>query len=297
MKNVHPIDRFARLILGVLLLEGAYFWLAGASQYSAYVVAAVMLITSGLGFCPLYKALGISRVAKSTQSMGKGWLLAAWVVLLAVIGGGSYGSALFTRKLFLEDFNVMNQFYKQTLFLASKGEREKAVGNYEYLLSAYRLFQDKYTSYKPLALRGDQNFSADLAKIDQIFIAVNELVRTGDLHQAHLDLEKVRPVFQELFKRNGFSLLAVALVDFHDAMELLLDAANAKNTERTIALYPQVSGKLQAVEAEANDEEIQAIRKNLDAVLASAKESQKDVLLSQSEQLKSSFIKVYLKRG
>ncbi len=35
------------------------------------------------------------------------------------------------------------------------------------------------------------------------------LVRGGDLHQAFLDLGKVRPVFQEMFKRNGLSFLAV----------------------------------------------------------------------------------------
>ena len=62
--------------------------------------------------------------------------------------------------------------------------------------------------------------------------AVKEGVKTGDLQQAHLDLEKVRPVFQQLFKRNGFSMLAVALVDFHDSMELILDSANAKNAEK-----------------------------------------------------------------
>jgi type IV secretory pathway VirJ component len=85
-------------------------------------------------------------------------------------------------------------------------------------------------------------------------------VRTGDLHAAHLDLEKVRPVFQEMFKRNGFSMLSIALVDFHDAMELAMDAANAKNASKVIELYTPISEKLKAVEAEANDAEIQTIR-------------------------------------
>jgi 2-oxo-4-hydroxy-4-carboxy--5-ureidoimidazoline (OHCU) decarboxylase len=126
---------------------------------------------------------------------------------------------------------------------------------------------------------------------------VNSLVRTGDLHQAHLDLEKVRPVFQEMFKRNGFSMLAVALVDFHDAMELVLDAANQKDPAKLIGLYPQVSDKLKAVEAETNDAEIQDIRKNLDELLAMAKEARIDTLPAKGDVLKSSFVKVYLKRG
>ena len=71
-----------------------------------------------------------------------------------------------------------------------------------------------------------------------IFKEVNDDVRSGDLHQAQLDLEKVRPVFQEMFKRNGFSMLSVSLVDFHDAMERMLEAAHAGHAARISAFYP-----------------------------------------------------------
>jgi hypothetical protein len=100
-----------------------------------------------------------------------------------------------------------------------------------------------------------------------------------------------------VFKRNGFSLLAVALVDFHDAMELILDAAQAKDIAKLAALYPGVSDKLVAVEAEAQDADIQAIRRNLDAVDAAARSQQLDALPALGEKLKSSFVKVYLQRG
>jgi uncharacterized protein HemY len=80
-------------------------------------------------------------------------------------------------------------------------------------------------------------------------------------------------------------------------MELVLDAANAKDASKVIALYPQVSEKLKAVEEQANDLEIQAIRKNLDQALATANSANHDQLATQAETLKSSFIKVYLKRG
>lgn len=296
MKNVHPIDRFVRLLLAVLLLEGAFFWVGGALQWVGYALAAIMVGTSGLAYCPIYQVLGISGT-RSAKPLGMGVKVMAMVLLLAAVVGGSYGSVFFTRKLFLEDFNAMNHFYKQTLFLTGKTEREKAVANYDQLLPSFQKFQAKYAAYQPFALRGDAQLQADLANVDQMLKGVNDLVRTGDLHQAHLDLEKVRPVFQEIFKRNGFSMLAVALVDFHDAMELVLDAANAKDADKVIALYPQVSEKLQAIEVEAKDEEIQAIRKNLDAVLAGAKDGKKDALPAQAEQLKSSFVKVYLKRG
>jgi hypothetical protein len=146
-------------------------------------------------------------------------------------------------------------------------------------------------------LRSDSQLTADLEKVKGMMMAVKEAVKTGDLQQAHLDLEKVRPVFQEIFKRNGFSMLSVALVDFHDAMELILDAANAKDVGKTLGLYDPVSAKLQAIEAEANDLEIQTIRLQLDALNTLAKESKPNALPEQAERLKTSFVKVYLKRG
>jgi hypothetical protein len=191
----------------------------------------------------------------------------------------------------------MNHFYKQTLFQTGKNDREKAIANYERLIPIYNAFKDKYSQYQPPALRGDQKLVADWARVSEMFINVNSSVRSGDLHQAHLDLEQVRPVFQEIFKRNGFSLLAVTLVDFHDAMELVLDAANNHDASKVIALYPQVSEKLTAVEEQANDPEIQAIRNSLDQVLLTAKGANPDQLATQAEALKGSFIKVYLKRG
>lgn len=297
MKNISGIDRFLRLLLAVLLLETAFFWLAGTPALVTYALAAVMGITSAWGFCPLYRLLGIGGKRTPSAPAGLALRMAAIALLLGVALGGSYASQFFTRKLFLEDFNAMNAFYKQTLFLTGKGERDKAIANYELLLPAYQRFQDKYTAYQPSALRNDRQLLADLSSVAGMFKAVNDGVRTGDLHQAHLDLEKVRPVFQELFKRNGFSMLSVSLVDFHDVMELILDAAQAKDAAKISALYPQVSEKLQAVEAEANDAEIVAIRSSLDALLALAKDSKTEQLPAQAERLKSSFIKVYLQRG
>ena len=62
-------------------------------------------------------------------------------------------------------------------------------------------------------------------------------------------------------------------------------------------MYPKVSEKLKAVEVEANDAEIQSIRKNLAEVMSSAKNASLDKLAAQADAPKSSFVKVYLKRG
>jgi hypothetical protein len=300
MNNLHPIDRFARALAGIALLELGYFWLAGAWQIGAFVVGAVLLITALARFCPLYSLLGLrtgSTKSLKTAAPGKTLPVLAGVALVAVLVGGSYGSHFMTRKLFLEDFNAMNDHYKQTLFLTGKNERAKATEKYDLLLPAFARFQAKYSAYRPYALKNDTQLSADLLAVQGMLQGVNEQVRTGDLQQAHLALEKVRPVFQQVFKRNGFSMLAVALVDFHDDMELMLEAAASKNADKLVALYPQVSDKLKAIEAEANDAEIQTIRQNLDALRALAEAKTLGALPPAGDALKTSFVKVYLKRG
>lgn len=297
MANTHPIDRFVRALAGVCLLVLGFFWLSGAWQWVAYAASVVMLATAALRFCPLYRLLGISTRTAQTVPASPVRTGVAWAVLLATLVGGSYASDFASRKLFLEDFNAMNGFYKQTLFLTGKNEREKANAQYAQLVPALEGFASKYTRYQPFALRGDTQWIADLDRVRRMVGDVAGLVKTGDLQTAHLALEQVRPVFQDVFKRNGFSLLAVALVDFHDAMELVLDAAQAKDSAKLAALYPGVSDKLTAVEAEAQDADIQAIRRNLDALLAAARSQQPDALPALGEKLKSSFVKVYLQRG
>lgn len=299
MKNINGIDRFVRAWVGVIALLLAYFWLSGLAQTVAYVVGAVLLLTASIGFCPIYALLGLGKPATRSpppHTTPVKYVIAA-LLLVATAAGGAYASQFVSKKFFLEDFNAMNNFYKQTLFLTGKGERENAVTNYAQLLNTYERFQAKYTSWQPVALRGDSAFAGDLQLVDSILKGVNDSVRSGDLHQAHLALEGVRPVFQGIFKRNHFSMLAVTLVDFHDAMELMLDAGNAKDAAKLQSLYPEVDTKMKAIEAEASDSDIQAIRASLDALNKAAQSGEAESLPKRADALKSSFVKVYLQRG
>ncbi len=92
-------------------------------------------------------------------------------------------------------------------------------------------------------------------------------------------------------------MLAVYLVDFHDVMELVLDGANAKNSSEVISAYTLADSKLKAVEEVANDDEIQNIRQKLETVLSLAKSGNSEALPKAGGELKSAFVKVYLKRG
>lgn len=66
-KNVGGIDRFLRLVVGLLLLAGKF---AGVSLFSGTlgtvlaVVGAIFVVTGAIGYCPLYSILGISTSGK-----------------------------------------------------------------------------------------------------------------------------------------------------------------------------------------------------------------------------------------
>ena len=296
MKNIYPIDRFLRLMLGVVFSLLGYFWLASPWNWLSYLVAVVMFVTAMLRYCPIYQLFGIKAAAVTKPVRSIGLVLQA-VTLVTLVAGGIYGSAFLTRKFFLEDFNAMNHFYKQTLFLTGKEQRAEAIANLAQLKPGFAAFAAKYNAYRPYVIKGDTKLTGNFAAVGQILTDVEPLIRSGDLHKAHLDLEQVRPIFQDVFKRNGFSMLSVALVDFHDAMELILTAATANDASKIISLYPEVNVKLKVIETEANDEEIKAIRSALEDVFLTAQSHQIDSLPQKGDTLKSKFVKVYLKRG
>lgn len=62
--NEGKIDRTVRVVLGVILLGMAFFSLSGTAQIGVGIIGTVAFITGIIGFCGLYKILGISTVEK-----------------------------------------------------------------------------------------------------------------------------------------------------------------------------------------------------------------------------------------
>ncbi len=296
MKNEGIVERSIQITLAVALFLGAFFWFTGFLQIILFLVALMVGIFAVKGFCLVYKFTG-KNTTTQTENLSKGKIAALVVYAIILFSAGSYGSIFFTKKIFVEDFNAMNKDYKQTLFETGQEKRKESKENYDKLVSSYAVFENKYLAYHPYVLSKDDQFDADLKKIEQIIIGAKGGVYEGDLKAMHLEFEKVRPITQDILKRNGFSMLSITLVDFHDSMEKVLDAANEKDAALVISTYNEASEKLIAVEHEANDDEIKAIRNNLESLLTLAKNGKSDELATKGAELKSSFVKVYLKRG
>ncbi|MBP9760402.1 MAG: DUF2892 domain-containing protein [Candidatus Pacebacteria bacterium] len=296
IRNEHTIDRLLRVLVGTALAIIGFFWFGGTSQIVFMVFATILILTGLTGFCALYKVLGVNTCSASGPAPR--WIIGLFFVLLgALLAGGTYASIFFSTKFFLEDYNHVNNFYKQTLFNTGQGKRAESEDQYNELVKAYEMFTVKYSSYRPYVLRADTVFTTDLVRVGTTLAGLEGTIATGDLHEAHLTLETVRPIFQDMLKRNGFSMLAVSLVDFHDAMEEVITSADAKDATGVLSAYDIADVKLQAVEAEAKDVEVQAIRTNLEAVRALAESSDVEALPAKAAELKASFVKVYLVRG
>jgi uncharacterized membrane protein len=63
-KNVGPVDRALRLVVGIVLIVLAFAMLGAAEGSAGGVIAvaagAVLLLTAALGFCPAYLPLKMS---------------------------------------------------------------------------------------------------------------------------------------------------------------------------------------------------------------------------------------------
>jgi hypothetical protein len=66
-KNVSNTDRVIRVVIAIAAVLGAFA--VGASSVLGiilFVVAAIMLVTAVVGFCPLYRLFGLSTNEKAT---------------------------------------------------------------------------------------------------------------------------------------------------------------------------------------------------------------------------------------
>jgi hypothetical protein len=297
IKNEGVLDRMIRVIMSAVFLLLGFFWFGGITKIIFYIISLVMILTAITGFCALYKIFKINTNKNPEKKTSKLVFSIFIIILLVVLIAGGYASNFFTKKFFLEDYNNMNQYYKQTLFYTGQNKRLEALDNYNKLVSQYSVFKDKYIGYHPYVVSGDKEFNNDLIKVSDIITSLNDKVNTGDLKSAHTDFEQIRPIFQELLKRNGFSMLAITLVDFHDAMEKIITASDSKDSTQVISVYQEVSDKLKAIEEVANDSEIQAIRQRLDELFTLAQNNKTEELSVKASELKSAFVKVYLVRG
>lgn len=60
--NVGTLDRIARIIIAIAMIAFALGYIAPGTGWNwlGWVGAAIMAVTSGVGWCPIYRAIGMS---------------------------------------------------------------------------------------------------------------------------------------------------------------------------------------------------------------------------------------------
>lgn len=58
-RNEATWDRAARVVLGLALIVAGVWWLSGTWGWVAIALGLILLVTGIVGFCPLYRLLGL----------------------------------------------------------------------------------------------------------------------------------------------------------------------------------------------------------------------------------------------
>ena len=225
------------------------------------------------------------------------------IALIALVIGGIFVYNQKTKEAFGQSYNTMNVNYKNVLFASGQEKSETAA-----LMIAYRTsFNMFYTTYgeDPISpYAKDAEWKHSLDNISVIITRADALIAQNNSKDAHLELEQVRKIWQETFKRNNVTMLGFYLTEFHDIMEKAIEESDKKDFEKLDTICTDMNNAWTEVmntqtESSANKDYIDKINaetKNIDTFCDAVKNRQ-DTVKELSANLKSGFIPFYLKYG
>jgi hypothetical protein len=197
VRNVGTLDRLLRVILAEACVLAAFFWLGGEWQIVFYLLAAVLLVQAATGVCGFYNFLGWNT-CENIKRKDKNLLPIVLMAMIVVAVVGSYGSAVLTKDIFLEDLSSIKKPYDLTMQYTSQDLRQESIQQFELLESATAAFQDKYKGYRPLAVKFDDQFTGDMQNLSAIVSGSREDIQKGSLKTAHDNLERAKPLMQKM---------------------------------------------------------------------------------------------------
>lgn len=203
MRNVGTLDRLLRVVLAEACILAAFFWLGMEWQIVFYLLAAVLLIQAATGVCGFYNFLRWNT-CENVKRKDKNLLPIAIVVLIVVAVAGSYGSAVLTRDIFLNDLHSIDEPYDLTMEYTHQELKTESVQQYEQLEAAVSAFQEKYSDYRPLVVKFDDQFTNNMQNLSAIISRSSEDIRNGSLKTAHDNLQGAKPLLQRMQGHGNF---------------------------------------------------------------------------------------------
>ena len=200
MKNLGTMDRLLRGIIAELCILAAFFWAAEEWQIPLYLIAGVMLLQAATATCGVYTLLGRNS-CEIIKRQDKNLMTIFIVTALVLAVAGSYASAVMTKNIFLEDLGDVSEAYSLALQYSGEGDRENATEEFGKLESAFGNFQQKYSKYRPLTIKFDGNYTAQMINISEAISRSKDDIYQGNLSLGREELEKAEPTIQMMLKR------------------------------------------------------------------------------------------------
>ncbi len=198
MKNLGTLDRMVRVIIAEACLLAAIFWVGEDLKLALYLAAGVILIPVIKGSCGLYELLGYNSceiIKRNDKSIKTAFVVAA--VLLAAVGG--LASAIITKSIFIEDFERVNESYAMALKSTSEGNENSSM-NIDMLETTFANFTEKYSRYRPPAIKLDENFTSQANEVSSAISTSREAILRGDSATALDELMRAGPIIQTMLE-------------------------------------------------------------------------------------------------
>ncbi len=204
MKNVGTLDRLLRVFLAEVCFIAGFFWVSTEWQILLYLIAVVMVFQAATGVCGIYNMLRLNTCEKVRRS-NKNLIRASLAVIIVIAVAGSYASAVLTKDMLAKDIMDMRNPYNLTLDYTSKGMNQESVNSYQNLSTALTAFNDKYSGYRPLAVKFDDRFTGDMKNLTAIIGISGDDIQMGKLTKAHGKLAEAGPIFESMISRDNLS--------------------------------------------------------------------------------------------
>jgi hypothetical protein len=204
VKNIGTTDKLIRIFLAELCILIAFFWVGQAWQIVLYLIAAVLIFQAATGVCGIYNLIGLNtceNIKRSDKNLVAGTL----ALMIIVAGAGGYASAIMTKNILIGDIRSLEQPYNLTLSYVDLDQRNESISSYEQFNRSLYVFTEKYSNYRPLAIKFDDNFQGDMENISLIVAASREDVYNGQLANVHDNLESAGRILQDLKNRNSLN--------------------------------------------------------------------------------------------
>lgn len=194
------MDRLLRVILAEICIIVAFFWVTEVWQIPLCLIAGVMLLQAGTASCSIYTLLGWNR-CEIVRHKDKNLMTAFVAVALLLAVAGSYASVVLTKNIFLEDLGNVDESYNLALHSLDQGEGENVAMLYGKLECVFGAFSKKYSKYRPLTVKFDGNFTAQINNISEAISRSKEDIRLGNITSGHKVLKMIGPIIEKMLDR------------------------------------------------------------------------------------------------